>query len=89
MIEVTEEDMKMLEWGRKNGQWIKDNYDELEMKYPDMWVAVHDGKLLVVSEDFYEVLEIARNKHKDIEKYLNIEQIRTKPLSCQAWQNYL
>lgn len=80
MIEVTEEDRKMLEWGRINGQWIKDNHEELKKKYPDMWVAVHDEKVLASSEDFDEVLETVRDKHKDIEKYLNIEQIRTKPL---------
>lgn len=77
---VTEEDMKMLRWGRINGEWIKENHDELKQMYPDTWIALHDGIVLASSKDFDDVLEAVRTKHKDIEKYLNIEQIKTKPL---------
>lgn len=74
--------------GQKNGKWIKENYDELEKKYPDMWVAVDNGQVLAVSEDFDKVLETVRDKHQDVEDYLNIQQIRTNPWSCRPWRKH-
>jgi len=41
-------------------KWIGEHYSELQRKYPDMYIAVKDGKVIVVGRKFGEVYDKAK-----------------------------
>jgi hypothetical protein len=44
--------------------WAWDHYSEWMKKYPDMWVAVADRKVIAASKDLGEVKKTAHSKIK-------------------------
>lgn len=59
--------------------WAYSNYPELEKKYPNMWVAFYEKKILSAGKSLRSVLEEAREKvgledipHLFIEKGMHI-----------------
>jgi len=41
-------------------KWIGEHYSELQRKYPNMYIAVKDGKVIVVGREFGEVYDKAK-----------------------------
>jgi len=62
-------------------KWIGEHYSELQRKYPDMYIAVKDGKVIAVGRKFGEVY----NKAKKLagEKNFAIDYMLTWPLSTK------
>jgi len=48
--------------GSKDFQWINKNYGSLQSKYPSMYVAVKDGKVISANKDFGKVYQEAKKK---------------------------
>ncbi|MFQ6073391.1 MAG: DUF5678 domain-containing protein [Methanosarcinales archaeon] len=46
-------------------KWIKENYQELQKKYPDMWIAVSNKEILAADKDYSKVKKEARKKNED------------------------
>ncbi len=42
--------------------WMNTHYAELQGKYPSMYVAIRDGKVLVADKEFDKVYDEARKK---------------------------
>lgn len=41
-------------------KWIRENARELQSSYPDMYIAVYDGKVVAADKDLKKVYEKAR-----------------------------
>lgn len=41
-------------------RWIRQHTNELQQKYPDMYVAVYKGKVIAADKDMRKVYEAAR-----------------------------
>lgn len=41
-------------------KWLREHSQELQEKYPDMYVAIYDGKVIAADKDFGKVYEKAR-----------------------------
>jgi uncharacterized protein YlzI (FlbEa/FlbD family) len=41
-------------------RWLREHYQELQEKYPDMYVAIYEGKVIAADRDFGKVYEKAR-----------------------------
>lgn len=46
----------------KDYEWINRNYSSLQAKYPNMYVAVKDGKIISANKEFGKVYEEAKKK---------------------------
>lgn len=46
----------------KDYEWINKNYSLLQAKYPNMYVAVKDGKVISANKEFGKVYEEAKKK---------------------------
>lgn len=42
--------------------WMNTHYAELQKKYPSMYVAIKDGKVLVANKEFDKAYDEAREK---------------------------
>jgi len=64
-------------------KWIGEHYLELQRKYPDMYIAVKDGKVIAVGRKFGEVY----NKAKKLagEKNFAIDYMLTGGVLGQAY----
>jgi len=40
-------------------EWIRRHYEELQEKYPGMYVAVYEGRVIAASKDYSEVVKLA------------------------------
>ncbi len=49
----------------KDYKWINKNYSTLQTKYPNMYVAVNDGKVISANREFGKAFEEAKKKSKD------------------------
>jgi len=49
----------------KDYEWINKNYAMLQAKYPNMYVAVKDGKVVSANKEFGKAYEEASKKVKD------------------------
>jgi len=47
---------------REDVEWIRRHYEELQEKYPGMYVAVHRGRVIAASKDYSEVVKLASRK---------------------------
>jgi len=46
----------------KDFEWINKNYSMLQAKYPDMYIAVKDGKVISANKEFGKAYEEAKKK---------------------------
>lgn len=46
----------------KDFKWINKNYPTLQTKYPNMYVAVKDGKVISANKEFGKTYEEAKKK---------------------------
>jgi hypothetical protein len=46
----------------KDFEWINKNYPMLQEKFPNMYMAVKDGKVITSNKEFGKVYEEARKK---------------------------
>jgi len=46
----------------KDLEWLNAHYSELQKAYPNMYVAVKDGKVVAYGKDFGKVYDEAREK---------------------------
>jgi hypothetical protein len=46
----------------KDYEWINKNYPMLQAKYPNMYVAIKDGKVISANKEFGKTYEEAKNK---------------------------
>ena len=46
----------------KDYEWINSNYSILQAKYPNMYVAVKDGKVISADKEFGKAYEEAKKK---------------------------
>lgn len=52
-------------------KWIRDHHFELQQKYPDMYVAIYDGRVIAADKEFGKVYEkVERLKVDAIIKYI-------------------
>ncbi|MEM2212481.1 MAG: DUF5678 domain-containing protein [Candidatus Bathyarchaeia archaeon] len=57
-------------------RWIRENARELQSNYPDMYIAVYNGKVVAADKDLKRVYEIARPySEKAIIKYVFSEDL--------------
>ncbi len=49
----------------KDFEWINKNYSTLQAKYPNMYVAVKDGKVISANKEFGKAYEEAKKKSED------------------------
>lgn len=48
--------------GVKDFEWLNSNYSRLQRDYPNMYVAVKDGKVIAYGKEFGKVYDEAREK---------------------------
>ncbi len=58
----TENALRLLESAEKDAQWLDRNYSELLIKYPDHFVAIHDGTFVDASQKFEELMSKIESK---------------------------
>jgi len=49
----------------KDYEWINKNYSMLQAKYPNMYVAVKDGKVVSANKEFGKTYDEARKKSEE------------------------
>jgi len=49
----------------KDYEWINKNYSMLQVKYPNMYVAVKDGKVISANKEFGKTYDEARKKSEE------------------------
>lgn len=54
--------LRLLESAEKDAQWLDRNYSKLLTKYPDHFVAIHDGNFVDASQKFEELISELKNK---------------------------
>lgn len=55
----------------ETAKWISEHYPELQEKYPDEWIAVHNNKVLAHGREFGKV----RNRARKIEKEFTMKYV--------------
>jgi len=43
----------------EDAEWIRRHHEELQEKYPGMYVAVYQGKVIAASKDYSKVVKLA------------------------------
>jgi hypothetical protein len=46
----------------KDFEWLNSHYSELQRNYPNMYVAVKDGKVVAYGKEFWKVYDEARKR---------------------------
>ncbi|MBI2141452.1 hypothetical protein HYU16_03435 [Candidatus Woesearchaeota archaeon] len=58
----TENVLRLLGSAEKDAKWLDKNYSELLTKYPDHFVAIHDGNFVDASRKFEELISELESK---------------------------
>ena len=56
------DEKKLLEVGERNLRWFADNYEELQKRHADKFVAVDSGKLLATHDSLDSLLKVIEGK---------------------------
>ena len=56
------DEKKLLEVGGRNLRWFADNYEELQERHADKFVAVDSGKLLATHDSLDSLLKVIEGK---------------------------
>lgn len=56
------DEKKLLEAGGRNLRWFADNYEELQERHADKFVAVDSGKLLATHDSLDSLLKVIEGK---------------------------
>lgn len=56
------DEKKLLEVGERNLRWFADNYEELQERHADKFVAVDSGKLLATHDSLDSLLKVIEGK---------------------------
>lgn len=59
---------------REDVEWIRKHHEELQEKYPGMYVAVYKGRVIAASRNYSEVVKLASKELPSI-KDLAIDHV--------------
>lgn len=62
---------------RRNSAFFDAHYAEYSKKYPDHWVAIHDGKLVGTSPRYYDLIDELKAKGIPFRSTL-VDKVETK-----------
>ena len=64
---------------RRNSAFFDAHYAEYREKYPDHWIAIHDGKLVGTSPQYYDLIDDLKAKGFSFKDTL-IDKVESKDI---------
>lgn len=72
--------VEMFKISKSNGEWFRENYEDLKRKYDNQWVLIRDRKVVETASTFDGIMKILRERKYDLNTTL-IEYLQSKQIA--------